>query len=288
MDQLPQSIGKITGPEDLCQGATNVSYSVTPVGDASKYNWTVPTGFTITSGQGTAKIVVELDPALDATIGNITVTPENGCGVSTSSKQLEVEVYPLPQADAGSDQQLCENHTTLEAINPASENADWEGEWSVVSGYALISSPNDPESAVTNISRGDVVLRWTVTNTATSGNGCSVSDEVIIRNNKISVIADAEKTLTCDGTSELYATPVPEYANTEGRWSFDDGSGIFADATSPTTIVSDLAPGSNTLRWTITQNTCESSGFVEIINDQPIRQLSMTRMLLIYVELIPF
>ena len=269
VDKLPQSIGAISGPQDLCQGATGVSYSVTPVPDASQYNWTVPTGFSITSGQGTAKIVVELDPALDATIGNITVTPENGCGISTSMEQLEVEVHPLPQADAGSDQQLCENFTTLDAIAPASVNSDWEGAWTIVSGYAQIAFLNNPASAVTNISRGDVVLRWTVTNTATSGNGCSVSDEVTIRNNRISVIADAEKTLTCDGTSELYATPVPEYANTEGRWSFEDGSGIFEDATSPTTIVSDLAPGSNTLKWTITQNTCESSGVVEIINDQP-------------------
>jgi gliding motility-associated-like protein len=269
VDELPQNIGAISGPEDICQGTTGITYSVAPVADASIYNWTVPTGFSIVSGQGTAKIIVDLDPALDATIGDVTVTPENSCGISSSTSTLEVEVHPLPQADAGSDQQLCGNSATLAAVDPTTINADWEGTWEVVSGYADIASLNDPSSSVTNISRGDVVLRWTVTNTAAGGNGCSISDEVTLRNNTLTVIADAEKTLTCDGSSDLYATPVPAYPNTSGRWTVESGDGVFEDANSPSTNVYDLAPGSNIIRWTITQNTCESYAEVEIVNDQP-------------------
>ncbi|MGQ1890308.1 PKD domain-containing protein [Thermophagus sp. OGC60D27] len=269
VDERPLTIGAIAGPEDLCQGSTAISYSVTPVADASKYNWTVPTGFFIVSGQGTAKIVVELDPALDATIGDITVTPENNCGISDVTSTLEVEVHPLPQADAGGDQQVCGNTTTMSAADPSVINADWQGTWEVVSGYADIASPNDPNTSVSNISRGDVVLRWTVTNIASGSNGCSISDEVTLRNNQLTVIADAEKTLTCDATSNLYATPIPAYSNTSGRWSVESGSGIFDDATSPSTSIYDLAPGSNIIRWTITQNGCDSYAEVEIVNDQP-------------------
>lgn len=269
VDELPQTIGVISGPEDICQGTTGITYSVAPVADASIYNWTVPTGFSIVSGQGTARIIVDLDPALDATIGNVTVTPENNCGVSSSTSALEVAVHPLPQADAGSDQQLCGNSATLAAVDPTTINANWEGTWQVVSGYADIASPNDPSSSVTNISRGDVVLSWTVTNTAAGGNGCSISDEVTLRNNTLTVIADAEKTLTCDGSSDLYATPVPAYPNTSGRWTVESGNGVFEDASSPSTNVYELDPGSNIIRWTITQNTCESYAEVEIVNDQP-------------------
>ncbi len=269
VDELPQSIGPISGPEDLCQGTTGISYSVTPVTDASTYNWTVPTGFTIVSGQGTAKIIVDLDPALNSTVGDITVTPENYCGVSSSTSTLEVEVHPLPQADAGTDQQLCGNSTTMNAADPSVIDPNWQGTWELVSGYADIVSPHDPNTVVNNISRGDVVLRWTVTNMATGGNGCSISDEVTLRNNTITVIADAEQTLTCDASSNLYGTPIPAYDNTSGRWSVESGSGVFDDATSASTTVYDLAPGSNILRWTITQNGCENYAEIEIINDEP-------------------
>jgi hypothetical protein len=114
------------------------------------------------------------------------------------------------------------------------------------------------------------VLRWTVTNTASGGQSCSVSDEVTLRNNTLSVIADAEKTLTCDGATNVYGTIIPNYPNTEGHWTVvpNKGSGVFDNATSSTTTVYDLAPGENTLRWTITQNTCESSGEVVVVNDQ--------------------
>ncbi|WP_462317435.1 PKD domain-containing protein [Marinilabilia sp.] len=268
IDQLPQSIGDIDGDLDLCQGATGVRYSVPQVSDAAVYNWTVPAGFTIVDGQGSSTIEVDVDPAINTTIGDITVTPENSCGVSTSSSSLEVEVHPLPDADAGSDQQLCGTSTTLAAVDPASVNANWSGQWEIISGYATIASPNDPASALNDISRGDAVLVWTVRNTA-SGLGCSVSDTVIVRNNQLSVQADAEETLSCDGNTDLYGTIIPSYPNTSGRWTVESGSGSFDDANVAGTTVYDLGPGSNTLRWTLTQNTCESYAEVVVVNDQP-------------------
>jgi hypothetical protein len=270
VDELPQTIGVIDGPADLCQGTTSAYYSVVAVADASSYNWEVPVGFSIVSGQGTASIEVELDPAVDITIGDIIVTPENTCGESLSSSNLEVEVHPLPEADAGSDQQLCGNTAILDAVDPASINSNWSGKWEVISGYAKVVSPASPSSSVTDISRGDVVLRWTVTNTASGGQSCSVSDEVTLRNNTLSVVADAEASLTCDGTSNIYGTAIPNYPNTDGRWTVvaSQGSGVFDDATSASTTVYNLAPGANRLRWTITQNTCESYGEVVIVNDQ--------------------
>jgi hypothetical protein len=47
----------ISGPTDVCEGQTGAVYSVTPVAGAT-YNWTVPAGATIVSGQGTSSITV--------------------------------------------------------------------------------------------------------------------------------------------------------------------------------------------------------------------------------------
>lgn len=68
----------ISGPASVCANATGNTYSVVnTVG--STYNWTVPAGASITSGQGTNSITV----SFGATAGTISVTETNSCGTGT-------------------------------------------------------------------------------------------------------------------------------------------------------------------------------------------------------------
>jgi hypothetical protein len=62
-----------------------VTYSVAPVSGAfaDGYAWTVPTGGTIVSGQGTTSIAVSY--AGDFTAGNVSVTSSNGVGTSAAT-----------------------------------------------------------------------------------------------------------------------------------------------------------------------------------------------------------
>ena len=90
----PATPAAITGPSEVCEGATDVAYSIAPVHGANYYNWTVPSGSSITSGQGTTNITV----TFGASSGNITVSAEdteNGCGPS-SQNNYAVTVNPLP------------------------------------------------------------------------------------------------------------------------------------------------------------------------------------------------
>jgi hypothetical protein len=96
--ELPGAAGVISGPADLCQGTTGVQYSVVPVVNASSYIWTLPTGFTIVAGDGTANIIVDLDPAVDIVNGVIRVLPVNSCGNGIVSPDFNVSVTPLPIA----------------------------------------------------------------------------------------------------------------------------------------------------------------------------------------------
>jgi len=76
--ELPMQPSTITGPTSVCQGASNVSYSVTNVPGIS-YNWSYSgSGFTITSGAGTHAITGNFSTS--ATSGTLTVTPSNACG----------------------------------------------------------------------------------------------------------------------------------------------------------------------------------------------------------------
>jgi len=74
----PVLSGSITGSTSVCLNASNLAYSVSPVANASAYNWTVPSGATITSGQGTSSVI----STFGSTAGNICVNANNGCGTS--------------------------------------------------------------------------------------------------------------------------------------------------------------------------------------------------------------
>jgi hypothetical protein len=71
--------GAITGPTSICV-LTTATYSVAAVAGATGYQWTAPTGVTITSGQGTNSISVSIDANVGS--GSLTVKATNACRVS--------------------------------------------------------------------------------------------------------------------------------------------------------------------------------------------------------------
>src|SRR5205823_14287295 len=95
----PATPGVITGTTPVCPGVTGLTYSIAAVLNATSYNWTVPAGWTITSGAGTTSITVTAGSA--GQNGNITVTASNSCGTSAASS-LAVTVSPAAAATPGS------------------------------------------------------------------------------------------------------------------------------------------------------------------------------------------
>ncbi len=77
----------ITGPSPVCAGATGVVYHTAPIPGAIYYTWTVPSGATITSGQGDTLIVVDFGTAVS---GNISVLTFNGCNYSSTGSLFAV------------------------------------------------------------------------------------------------------------------------------------------------------------------------------------------------------
>ncbi len=262
--ELPGQAGMVSGPAELCQGAQGVQYSVVPVVDASTYVWTLPIGFNIVAGDGTANIIVDLDPAVDVLDGIIRVLPVNSCGQGVVSPDFNVSVTPLPVAFAGHDaNDLCANVYQLQANPP---RAGEQGLWTIVkgSGVIAVADRNNPNAMVTNLSQGENILVWRVENSTTK---CFVTDEVRIYNNRLNVEALVEQRVVCDGTAEVQGTRLP--MNTTGVWSFVEGSGIIVSPTENLTQIVQLSPDRSVVRWTIDQNGCQSFAEVEIVNNQP-------------------
>lgn len=85
----PKIESVITGLATVCAGRLNTVYSILPVIGATHYQWTVPTGSTIFTGQGTSQISVNFGNHS----GIVTVKAINDCGNSLI-QYLSVNVTP--------------------------------------------------------------------------------------------------------------------------------------------------------------------------------------------------
>ena len=93
---VPPTPGVITGSSSVCANATG-NYSIVSIPGATTYTWTVPTGSTINSGQGTTSINL----TAGNTSGNISVTVTVPCGTSSPSTFV-LTIIPSPTVTATS------------------------------------------------------------------------------------------------------------------------------------------------------------------------------------------
>lgn len=84
LTRLPAIPAAITGPNSVCPGTNGLNFSTTQVGTLS-YNWTVPVGASVSSGQGSNAVVVNWGTVA----GNISVKASNACG-SSGARNLVV------------------------------------------------------------------------------------------------------------------------------------------------------------------------------------------------------
>jgi hypothetical protein len=81
------TVGAITGNSSNCKGITGVVYSIPSIVGAS-YSWTVPTGVTITSGQGTTSITTTWSST--AVSGNVIVNANTTCASGSATLPVSV------------------------------------------------------------------------------------------------------------------------------------------------------------------------------------------------------
>ncbi len=123
-------IASMQGPISTC-GITTGTYTASSIPGAT-YNWTVPAGMTITSGQGTSSIVVSYDPTY--VTGNVAVTATNSCGVS-DVLEYRVNNIQMPTAITGLAQ--IANATTGVYTTPSVSGASYV--WTVPAGITITS-----------------------------------------------------------------------------------------------------------------------------------------------------
>jgi gliding motility-associated-like protein len=92
------ALSDIFGPTEICQGQSNVAFSVEPLNNVSNYAWNYLGGAGATIyGNGSSAITVDF--ADNATNGTLTVTA-TGDFIDTKSRSIDIQVNTLP-LDAG-------------------------------------------------------------------------------------------------------------------------------------------------------------------------------------------
>jgi T5SS/PEP-CTERM-associated repeat protein len=150
--------GSISGSALVCAGSSGVNYSISGVGGATAYTWTVPSGASITGGQGTTSIAVNYSGS--AVSGNIMVTPANGNGCAGASSSLPLTVNPSPSCSVSpANAAICAGDTQTFTVIPSGGTP----------GYAFLWSDGSTGSSITTNAAG------TYSVTVTDSNGCTTS-----------------------------------------------------------------------------------------------------------------
>ena len=156
--------GPINGPVNVCKPSTGVSYSIPPITHAVNYIWTLPVGFTITSGSGTSGIVVDINST--AISGTIAVQALNKCD-SGATAYLSVTVAQAPVPVISGPNNTCAGPGKVYSTTAGKTNY----QWSVSAGGVITSGGTTTDNTVT--------VTWNVAGTQhvyvnyTDANGCS-------------------------------------------------------------------------------------------------------------------
>jgi len=219
----PGNPGAITGPANVCCGNTGIVYSVAAITYATGYNWTLPSGCTITSGNNTNSITVNFG----CTSGNVTVTGTNAtCGVGpTSTLAVTVGQVPVPTITGQSN--LCVNSGYFDYSTQAGQS---NYIWTISSGGTISSGAGTNHIVVTWNTAGAQTLSVNYTNTS----GCSAANPTVLQVT-VNPVPNAAGAITgtsavCTGASGI-AYSVGSVPNaTSYVWTLPTGASIASGA----------------------------------------------------------
>ncbi|MGV3641120.1 MAG: ice-binding family protein [Adhaeribacter sp.] len=224
----PPAPGPITGTGNLCAGQPGIAYSIGPVAGASSYTWTVPLGWTITSGQGSTAITV----TTGSSPGRIKVKAVNGCGESAES---ELSVAPTlgqaqqPGAILAGSELICADEKNLSyAIPPMAGVSTYN--WTVPEGWTITGGQGTPAITVTAGKNGGEISVTAFNNCGASpARSLALSPRLI----PVAPVAITGQAIPCAGsTGNTYAVAAVPGA-TEYQWTVPAGWTITAGQGSP-------------------------------------------------------
>lgn len=265
--KLPAATGIISGNAIVCQNENGVKYTVDSVANATNYNWTVPSGAIIVSGNGTNSILVNFSAT--TTNGYVSVQSQNSCG--TSNSKLLVTVDPLPVAPAipvGPTASCQGSRGLVYTVTPIIGATGYK--WNLPAGYKIVGNPTG-NSITVELDSAVSVMTGNLSVQAINSCGFGLpSDNLEVQITPYPTAFAGNDEKLCNTSVTLKATNPG--AGFSGQWSILSSSGVIApgDFGNPAATVTNLMQGENKFVWKVTNTVtdCTVTDTVSIFNNQ--------------------
>lgn len=261
MNAAPNT-GVIVGTTPVCPNATNLLYAVnnTP---GSTYSWTVPSGASINSGQGSNSINVNWGTVA----GNVSVVETNACGTGT------VVIYPVAVTSlavtspiSGGNPSCANTNGITYSVTPGGTSYSW-----TVNGGGTIASGQGTNSI--NINWGATGGIITCTEYNICGAGSTVTDTVTFLNIPVSTSIGGVSVVCPNQVGATYS--VTSNSTSTYSWSVTGGGTIVAGQTTNviaidwgasggvvTCIESNMCGSGAPVSYTVVMNSLPSTGAI--------------------------
>ncbi|HPS62165.1 MAG TPA: FISUMP domain-containing protein, partial [Bacteroidales bacterium] len=233
---LPVAAGPITGLTSVCQGQTDVVYSIASVPGATSYIWTAPPGGVISAGQGTNAVTISFDST--ATPGSVAVRGHSGCGDGpASSVSLTINPLPAPAGTITGSSTVCQSQNNVTySIVPLSYTGSYL--WTVPSGCTITSGSGTSQITVlfnTVAISGPITVRGI---NATCGAGRRNSINILVNPLPGATGTISGLTTVCQGEPGIsYMVASPDPNTLSYSWNLSPANaGTVSSSTSPATV----------------------------------------------------
>ncbi len=209
----PSTPAAINGDTLPCSGETSVIYSVMTVIGVNSYTWTVPANATITAGQGTNSITVNMG----SIPGNVSVVANNNCGSSNASI-LPVGINNAPSTPGtitGNALAIGSSSNNLYSISPVNNASNYT--WTLPAGSFVTAGQGTDSILVTfGTISGNISV--------TAGNSCGTSSSSSLA---ISICnyGPGSQTFNYTGGSQIFTVPCGVSFITIAAWGAAGGVG---------------------------------------------------------------
>jgi len=255
-------------PSPVCEGASNVSYTVPAVSGATAYEWVYSggSGVTFPGGASTATPTVTLNFSVSATGGTLQVRAVNSAGAGPyRDTVITVSGTPAqPGAFTTSSTSVCQGQNNVTYTVPAVSGATTY-EWSYTGGGATFSGTSSTAAPTNTVNFSGSATGGNIQVSAKNTCGTSAARSVTVMVGSAPAqpgAYTASSASVCQGQNNVtYTVPAVSGATTY-EWSYTGGGATFSGTSStaaPTNTVDFLGSATGGNIQVSAKNTCGTS-----------------------------